>query len=190
MAGRPIGATKVEIMDLDILAKAHSYVLFNCSEVDEFRAEHLAMVHHENRRKLKRDIQRLHSETFESWFQDHVEELHARGDHRITESLRNLASDSVDKGWKFVIKPSPRHVYDMDEQTSLDDVETHLQGDSFMCPQHDETMDIELVRGGLDGTVVDNNDLVIPDEEDLVEEAHDFNLLNIWPIVSKIDKST
>lgn len=37
MAGRPIGATKVEIMDLDILAKAHSYVLFNCSEVDEFR---------------------------------------------------------------------------------------------------------------------------------------------------------
>ncbi|PWA34600.1 hypothetical protein CTI12_AA617490 [Artemisia annua] len=141
MAGRPIGATKVEIMDLDILAKAHSYVLFNCSELDEFRAEHLAMVHHENRRKRKRDIQRLHSETFESWFQDHVEELHARGDHRITESLRNLASGPSEFG------------------------------DSFMCPQHDETMDIELVRGGFDGTVVDNNDLVIADEEDPVEEA-------------------
>ncbi|PWA80504.1 transposon, En/Spm-like, Transposase-associated domain protein [Artemisia annua] len=78
---------------------------------------------------------------------------------------------SVDKGWQVVIKTAPRHVYDMDEQTSLDDVETHLQGDSFMCPQHDETMDIELVRGGFDGTVVDNNDLVIADEEDPVEEA-------------------
>lgn len=80
-------------------------------------------------------------------------------------------ADSVDKGWQVVIKTAPRHVYDMDEQTSLDDVETHLQGDSFMCPQHDETMDIELVRGGFDGTVVDNNDLVIADEEDPVEEA-------------------
>ncbi|PWA42743.1 hypothetical protein CTI12_AA543640 [Artemisia annua] len=70
-------------MDLDILAKAHSYVLFNCSEVDEFRT----------------------------------------------------------------------------------------YGDSFMGPQHDETMDIELVRGGFDGTVVDNNGLVIADEEDPVEAA-------------------
>ncbi|PWA71106.1 hypothetical protein CTI12_AA265100 [Artemisia annua] len=79
--------------------------------------------------------------------------------------------DSVDKGWQVVIKPSPRHVYDMDEQTSLDDVETHLQGDSFMGRQHDETMEIELVRGGFDETVVDNNDLVIADEEDPVEAA-------------------
>ncbi|PWA63333.1 hypothetical protein CTI12_AA355270 [Artemisia annua] len=146
-------------MDLDILAKAHSYVLFNCSEVDEFRTEHLALVNHENRRKRKRDIQRLHSENFESWFQDHVEELHAKGDHRITESLRNLASG-----------PS-EHVYDMDEQTSLDDVETHLQSDSFMGPQHDETLDIEMVRGGFDGTVLDSNDLLIADEEDPVEAA-------------------
>ena len=70
-----------------------------------------------------------------------------------------------------MIKTAPRHVYDMDEQTSLDDVETHLQSDSFMGPQHDETMDIELVRGGFDGTIVDNNDLVIADEEDPVEAA-------------------
>jgi hypothetical protein len=37
MAGRPIGGPKVEILDFDILAKAHSYVLFNCDEVDAFR---------------------------------------------------------------------------------------------------------------------------------------------------------
>ena len=37
MLGWPIDATEVEILDLDILTKAHSYVLFNCSEVDEIR---------------------------------------------------------------------------------------------------------------------------------------------------------
>lgn len=37
MPGRPIGATVAQVLDLEILDKAHSYVLFNCSEVDEFR---------------------------------------------------------------------------------------------------------------------------------------------------------
>ncbi|KAJ0569814.1 hypothetical protein HanHA300_Chr05g0170861 [Helianthus annuus] len=297
MSGRPIGATVVEILDLDILAKAHSYVLFNCSEVDEFRIEHLTNVRHENRKLREREIQRLHSETFESWFQDHVEELHTRGDHRITEDLRNLASgpaefvkkykgfiingfrfhtkdleqnrktqnsgvmleamtnsfssakdnnpvmgdvtyygvlndiieleyavdrkvvlfhcdwisngsrkkqdengftllnfeglnphndpfilacqaqqvfyvaDRVDKGWKVVIKTTPRDSYDMNEQTCLENVETHLQSDTSTGPQLDENMNIELVRRGLNGTVVDKNTLVFDGDEDLFEAA-------------------
>ncbi|KAK9071785.1 hypothetical protein SSX86_008214 [Deinandra increscens subsp. villosa] len=297
MSGRPIGASNVELLDLDTLAVAHSYVLFNCSEVDEFRTEHLAIVRHENRkRKLReRDIQRLHCETFESWFQDHVAELHSSGDHRITEDLRILASgpaefvtrykgfiingfrfhtkdleknrktqnsgvmleamtnsfssardnnpivgdvtyygilneiieleydadkkvvlfhcdwisngsrkkeddngftllnfeglkshnepfilasqaqqvfyvaDLVDKGWKVVIKTTPRDSYDMKEQICLDDVETHLQSDTSMGPQLDENMNIELVRQGLNGTLVDNNSLVFDGDEDLFE---------------------
>jgi hypothetical protein len=64
--------------------------------------------------------------------------------------------DRVDKGWKVVIKTTPRHVYDMNEQTSIDDVETHLQSHTFMGPQLEENMNIELVRGGVDGTLVDN----------------------------------
>ncbi|XP_035843728.1 uncharacterized protein LOC110929331 isoform X4 [Helianthus annuus] len=297
MSGRPIGATVVEILDLDILAKAHSYVLFNCSEVDEFRTEHLTNVRHENRKLREREIQRLHSETFESWFQDHVEELHTRGDHRITEDLRNLASgpaefvkkykgfiingfrfhtkdleqnrktqnsgvmleamtnsfssakdnnpimgdvtyygilndiieleyavdrkvvlfhcdwisngsrkkqdengftllnfeglnphndpfilacqaqqvfyvaDRVDKGWKVVIKTTPRDSYDMNEQTCLENVETHLQSDTSTGPQLDDNMNIELVRRGLNGTVVDKNTLVFDGDEDLFEAA-------------------
>ncbi|KAK9075753.1 hypothetical protein SSX86_004082 [Deinandra increscens subsp. villosa] len=297
MSGRPIGASNVELLDLDTLAVAHSYVLFNCSEVDEFRTEHLAIVRRENRkRKLReRDIQRLHSETFESWFQDHVAELLSSGDHRITEDLRILASgpaefvtkykgfiingfrfhtkdleknrktqnsgvmleamtnsfssardnnpimgdvtyygilneiieleydadkkvvlfhcdwisngsrkkqddngftllnfeglkshndpfilasqaqqvfyvaDRVDKGWKVVIKTTPRDSYDMKEQICLDDVETHLQSDASMGPQLDENMNIELVRRGLNGTLVDNNSLVFDGDEDLFE---------------------
>ncbi|XP_035837675.1 uncharacterized protein LOC110893278 [Helianthus annuus] len=216
-------------------------------------------VRHENRKLREREIQRLHSETFESWFQDHVEELHTRGDHRITEDLRNLASgpaefvkkykgfiingfrfhtkdleqnrktqnsgvmleamtnsfssakdnnpivgdvtyygvlndiieleyavyrkvvlfhcdwisngsrkkqdengftllnfeDRVDKGWKVVIKTTPRDSYDMNEQTCLENVETHLQSDTSTGPQLDENMNIELVRKGLNGTVVE-----------------------------------
>lgn len=37
MSGRPIGAADVQMLDLDTLAVAHSYVMFNCSEIDHFR---------------------------------------------------------------------------------------------------------------------------------------------------------
>lgn len=40
----------------------------------------------------------------------------------------------IDKGWKVVIKTTPRDSYDMNEKTCLDDVETHLQSDTSMGP--------------------------------------------------------
>ncbi|KAK9073871.1 hypothetical protein SSX86_006465 [Deinandra increscens subsp. villosa] len=297
MSGRPIGATGVEALDHDTLSIAHSYVLFNCSEVDEFRTEHLIIVRRENRKLREREIQRLHSETFESWFEDHVEKLHTTGDERVTEDLRNLASgpaefvrkykgfiingfrfhtkhveenrktqnsgvmlqamtnsfssardnnpivgdvtyygvlndiielqygadkkvvlfrcdwisngsrmkedengftllnfeglkpdnepfilasqaqqvfyvaDRVDKGWKVVIKTTPRDSYDMNEQECPDDVEAHLQSETSMGPHLDENMNIELVRGGLNGTIIDQNSLLIDGDEDLSERG-------------------
>ncbi|KAK9075560.1 hypothetical protein SSX86_003885 [Deinandra increscens subsp. villosa] len=78
-------------------------------------------------------------------------------------------ADRVDKGWKVVIKTTPRDSYDMKEQICLDDVETHLQSDASMGPQLDENMNIELVRRGLNGTLVDNNSLVFDGDEDLFE---------------------
>lgn len=36
MSGRPVGATETTRLDLETLAKAHLYVLFNCNKVDEF----------------------------------------------------------------------------------------------------------------------------------------------------------
>ncbi|KAK9080111.1 hypothetical protein SSX86_001786 [Deinandra increscens subsp. villosa] len=264
MSGRPIGATGVEALDHDTLSIAHSYVLFNCSEVDEFRTEHLIIVRRENRKLREREIQRLHSETFESWFEDHVEKLHTAGDERVTEDLRNLASgpaefamtnsfssardnnpivgdvtyygvlndiielqygadkkvvlfrcdwisngsrmkedengftllnfeglkpdnepfilasqaqqvfyvaDRVDKGWKVVIKTTPRDSYDMNEQECPDDVEAHLQSETSMGPHLDENMNIELVRGDLNGTIIDQNSLLIDGDEDLSERG-------------------
>nr|XP_043612588.1 uncharacterized protein LOC122584570 [Erigeron canadensis] len=107
-----------EVLDLKILDKAHSYVLFNCTEVDEFRREHLAILRHENRKLRQHQIERLHSEKFVSWFQDHVEELDTRGDHRITEDLRNLASrptEYVNKYKGFIINGFRFHTKDLEE---------------------------------------------------------------------------
>ena len=36
MPGHQVGAMDTKALDLETLSKAHSYVLFNCSKVDEF----------------------------------------------------------------------------------------------------------------------------------------------------------
>ncbi|GJX26090.1 hypothetical protein Tco_0232386 [Tanacetum coccineum] len=50
-----------------------------------------------NRQISKHGVQRLHSETFAEWFQNHIEKLHMIRDQRITEELRALASGSAEK---------------------------------------------------------------------------------------------
>lgn len=77
--------------------------------------------------------------------------------------------DPIDKGWHVMIKTTARDSYDMSEQTCLDDVETYLQSNASSGPQDDENMDIELIREGLMGTVVDTNTLVIDEDEDQLE---------------------
>ncbi|KAJ9553381.1 hypothetical protein OSB04_017426 [Centaurea solstitialis] len=88
MSGRPVGAIETTRLDLETLAQAHLYVLFNCNKVDEFINEHLKTVRDQNRRLCEHDVQRIHSETFATWFRNHVEELHIIGDQRITNELR------------------------------------------------------------------------------------------------------
>ncbi|PWA60130.1 transposase, Ptta/En/Spm [Artemisia annua] len=46
-----------------------------------------------NRQMSEHGVQRLHSETFAEWFQDHIEKLHMTGDQRITGELRALATN-------------------------------------------------------------------------------------------------
>nr|GEZ73827.1 hypothetical protein [Tanacetum cinerariifolium] len=55
--------TETNLPDLEILSKAHSYVLFNCSKVDEFINEHLMSIRDNNRQISEHALQRLHSET-------------------------------------------------------------------------------------------------------------------------------
>ncbi|XP_071687306.1 uncharacterized protein [Rutidosis leptorrhynchoides] len=92
MPGRPIGARKMALLSLDHLAKAHSYVLFNCSELESFRTEHLSILQRENKKEHQHLIQRMHSNKFEKWFGKHVRKLHKQGVDGISEDLRHLAN--------------------------------------------------------------------------------------------------
>ncbi|XP_071739124.1 uncharacterized protein [Rutidosis leptorrhynchoides] len=89
MLGRPIGARKMALLSLDHLAKAHSYVFFNCSELESFRTEHLSILRRENKKERQHLIQRMHSNKFEKWFGKH---LHKQGVDGISEDLRHLAN--------------------------------------------------------------------------------------------------
>ncbi|PWA41661.1 hypothetical protein CTI12_AA552050 [Artemisia annua] len=64
MPGHQVGAIDTKVLDLETLPKAHSYVLFNCSKVDEFITEHLMSIRDNNRQMSEHGVQRLHSETF------------------------------------------------------------------------------------------------------------------------------
>ncbi|XP_028104352.1 uncharacterized protein LOC114303409 isoform X2 [Camellia sinensis] len=57
----------------------------------EFIRQHRRLVSIQNPRLREMAIDRIHSETFPTWFDKHVEELHNAGDSQITEELRCLA---------------------------------------------------------------------------------------------------
>lgn len=119
MPGRPVGGTRIKVLELETLTIAHTYVLFNCGEVDEFINEHLMSIRDKNRRLREREVQRIHSENFASWFRDHVEELHIRGDQRITKELRALASgpaEVVKTYTGFIINGFRFHTKDLERK--------------------------------------------------------------------------
>lgn len=74
--------------------------------------------------------------------------------------------DRVHKGWKVVIKTTPRDNFDMDEKTIVDDVDTHLQSETSVCPRVDENLDFELLRGDITGTVVDITTEIVDTTDD------------------------
>ncbi|XP_071719148.1 uncharacterized protein [Rutidosis leptorrhynchoides] len=78
-------------------------------------------------------------------------------------------ADPVRKDWKVVIKTTPRDNFDMDEQICIDDVETHLQSDTPMGPQLVENETIDMVRGDLDGTIVDDDTLVAATDKNQID---------------------
>ncbi|XP_071739225.1 uncharacterized protein [Rutidosis leptorrhynchoides] len=79
--------------------------------------------------------------------------------------------DRVHKGWKVIIKTTPRDSYDMDEQTNVD-VKMLLQSATSTGPDKDVDVDIEMVRRDLEGTVVENTTLQIETlDENFAEEA-------------------
>ncbi|GJS30695.1 hypothetical protein Tco_0491315 [Tanacetum coccineum] len=73
-----------------------------------------------NRQISEHGVQRLHSETFAEWFQDHIEKLHMTRDQRITEELRALASGSAEvvKNYKgFIINGFRFQIKELESKT-------------------------------------------------------------------------
>ncbi|GJZ96521.1 putative transposon, En/Spm-like, transposase-associated domain protein [Tanacetum coccineum] len=170
MPGRQVGATETKVPDLEILSKAHSYVLFNCSKVDEF----IKMVSRpfdkkvvlfdcnwiSNGRRKKEDENRFTVLNFKGLKPHNEPFILASQAQQVF-----YVADPVDKGWKVVIKTTAKDSFDMTEQTCDDDVETYLQSNTFSGPPHDESIDISLIREGVSGTTVDENTLVIDGDE-------------------------
>ncbi|XP_071687049.1 uncharacterized protein [Rutidosis leptorrhynchoides] len=78
-------------------------------------------------------------------------------------------ADPVCKDWKVVIKTTPRDNFDMDEQICIDVVETHLQSDIPIGPQLVENETIDMVRGDLDGAIVDDDTLVAATDKNQID---------------------
>ncbi|XP_062081301.1 uncharacterized protein LOC133786101 [Humulus lupulus] len=91
MTGRHLGKIDTKNLDEDTKVKAHRYVLFNCNIVESFIEEHRNMIAQQNSRQTTMTVDRIHSESFPSWFAKKVEELYDNGDDRVSEDLRCLA---------------------------------------------------------------------------------------------------
>ncbi|XP_071699583.1 uncharacterized protein [Rutidosis leptorrhynchoides] len=132
MPGRPIGATNVVKLGYDTLAIAHSHVLFNCSEIDFLRTEHLNILSHQNSKKRKRDIQHLHTQEFEEWLSDYImvdEDMTSR-DNRITSDIETLAngpSEVVKKYKGYIINGFRFHIKDVEKNRTTQNSRVILQ---------------------------------------------------------------
>ncbi|XP_071688802.1 uncharacterized protein [Rutidosis leptorrhynchoides] len=130
MPGRPIGATNVVKLGYDTLAIAHSHVLFNCSEIDFLRTEHQNILSHQNPKKRKGDIQHLHSQEFEEWLSDYVDEDMTSRDNRITsdiETLTNGPSEVVKKYKGYIINGFRFHIKDVEKNRTTQNSRVILQ---------------------------------------------------------------
>ncbi|XP_071739827.1 uncharacterized protein [Rutidosis leptorrhynchoides] len=130
MPGRPIGAANVVKLSYDTLAIAHSHVMFNCSEIDFLRTEHLNILSHQNSKKCKRDIQHLHSQEFEEWLSDYVDEDMTIRDNRITSDIETLAngpSEVVKKYKGYIINGFRFHIKDVEKNRTTQNSGVILQ---------------------------------------------------------------
>ncbi|KAM6541795.1 hypothetical protein CsatB_006242 [Cannabis sativa] len=70
--GRNLEKIVSETLDEDTKTKAHRYVLFNCNVVDSFIEDHRNIIAQQNPRQRVMTLDRIHSETFPSWFAQKV----------------------------------------------------------------------------------------------------------------------
>ncbi|TXG61774.1 hypothetical protein EZV62_013137 [Acer yangbiense] len=72
--------------------QAHRYVLVNSDVVTPFREKHLVTLQREMPRAAHHHIQKIHNDTFHTWFMDHVQTLRRTTNEIFPEEVINLAN--------------------------------------------------------------------------------------------------
>ncbi|XP_042465731.1 uncharacterized protein LOC122048202 [Zingiber officinale] len=90
-SGHALGKVIATKFDIEILKKAHQYVLFNCHHVQSFIDEHRRILNQSHSHIPPHQIERLHSETFSSWFASHIEDTTLPADDPVSSDLRLIA---------------------------------------------------------------------------------------------------
>ncbi|KAG6520978.1 hypothetical protein ZIOFF_018043 [Zingiber officinale] len=91
ISGYALGKAIATKFDTEILKNAYQYVLFNCHRLQSYIDEHRGIVQLSHSRLPLHQIERIHSETFASWFANHIEDTNLPEDDPISNDLRSLA---------------------------------------------------------------------------------------------------
>ncbi|XP_071714365.1 uncharacterized protein [Rutidosis leptorrhynchoides] len=92
--------------------------------------EHLNILSHQNPKKRKHDIQHLHSQEFEEWLYDYVDEDMTSRDNRITSDIETLANgpNEVVKKYKgYIINCFRFHIKDVEKNRTTQNSGVILQ---------------------------------------------------------------
>ncbi|XP_027067562.2 uncharacterized protein [Coffea arabica] len=98
--GRPLGKGNSVAMDDETIKKAHQYVIFNCEAMDPYINQHRKLVEEQHLRSSKHEKERIHSETFANWFDNHVDDFLPENEV-ISKDLRLLAKGPNVVGSKY-----------------------------------------------------------------------------------------
>ncbi|XP_073130868.1 uncharacterized protein [Henckelia pumila] len=90
-SGYPLGKAIATKFDDETLKKAHQYVLFNCHHVQSYIDEHREILNLSYSGLPPHQIERMHSESFASWFAKHIEDTNLPQDDPVSNDLKSLA---------------------------------------------------------------------------------------------------
>ncbi|XP_075482523.1 uncharacterized protein LOC142522848 [Primulina tabacum] len=90
-SGYALGKAIANKFDDETLKKAHQYVLFNCHHVQSYIDEHRQILNLTHSGLPPHQIERMHSESFASWFATHIENINPSQDDPVSNDLKSLA---------------------------------------------------------------------------------------------------
>ncbi|KAL0413445.1 UNVERIFIED_CONTAM: hypothetical protein Sradi_1546200 [Sesamum radiatum] len=125
--GYSLGKTKLFVLDQITRLQAHRYVLFNSHIVRPFLDEYHSILRVQMPYAQKMEIDRIHQQTFHTWFTNQVEKLSLANNGLVNEELQRLARGPKDMAKRlkgFVINGVKFHTksYELNRRTQTSGV--------------------------------------------------------------------